>query len=249
TSIGGPPSGGVKTTFATVSGSSAAPSSAFIPDTPTSIKVPWCSRPLYSRRRAGIASRARDECRRSEGAPRSARRLIAWGSRKVRTSFRRSSWIGLPMKSAAPSWRHSRAWVSLTTPETATIGTPRSRTGRSWRKSFLGGRFPRAQLCRADRRLRGRLARGGAAPASQPSGRGQAHELRVRRRADRVGLGAVSHRVLPRRARVHRLRCARGVPVPVGAGPPERRTERVLGDGHVRGHPRAWLALRLPGRR
>src|SRR2546426_8210509 len=117
------------------------------------------------------------------------------------------------------------------------------------KEEYLVGLSARDHLCRADRRLRRRVARGGASPASQPPRRGQAHELRVRRRADRVGLGAVSHRVLPRRARVHRLRCARGVPVPVGAGPPERRTERVLGDGHVRGHPRAWLALRLPGRR
>src|SRR5439155_447955 len=118
-----------------VSVSSEAAKCAFMPDTPTSISVPSCSRPLYSQRRAGSVRRARVERRFSGRRSSSATRLIACGSRKVKTSFSRSSWTGLPMKSAAPSFKHSRAWLSLTTPETATIGTPSARTGRSWRKS------------------------------------------------------------------------------------------------------------------
>src|SRR5438477_5622667 len=57
TLIGGPPSGGVKTTRPTVSFSSVAPSRALSPDTPTSTSIPWCSRPLYSCTRRGTASR------------------------------------------------------------------------------------------------------------------------------------------------------------------------------------------------
>ena len=59
TSIGGPPSGGVKMARPIVSVSSEAAKRAFMPDTPTSISVPSCSRPLYSQRRAGSVRRTR----------------------------------------------------------------------------------------------------------------------------------------------------------------------------------------------
>ena len=63
TSIGGPASGGVKMALPIVSGSNTAPKRAFMPDSPTSIRVPSCSRPLYSQSLTGIARRVRLELR------------------------------------------------------------------------------------------------------------------------------------------------------------------------------------------
>jgi len=212
------------------------------------------------------------------------------------------------MKSAAPSCKHSRA-CSRSRPGTATIGTPRARTGRSWRsrgahcrkldveedrvgalglepgerrfgrvdhdgmvpeleqevagtrrrgrprsrqsvpassfesstivrlsrrarrmgarpacyterpgasrrRSILSGYLPVAHLRRADRRLA--FVSLAVARLLRPSAeRGQADELRVRRRSRSEPRGCSSPSVSISSARVHRVRRARGVPVSV----------------------------------
>ena len=67
----------------------------------------------------------------------------------------------------------------------------------------------------------------------RPPLRRQARNLRVRRRADRRSLGAVPRRLLSRRARLHRLRCARRVPLSVGACRPPARGLGYPCDAHV----------------
>src|SRR4029434_905276 len=74
-----------------------------------------------------------------------------------------------------------------------------------------------------------------------------APQLRVRRRAGRPGLGAIPGRLLSRRARVPRLRCAGGVSLSLGA---ERSSARTLGyprDADVPGDSVAGVGLRVPG--
>src|SRR5262245_41568244 len=116
------------------------------------------------------------------------------------------------------------------------------------KEANLVGLPARAHLCRVHRRLRRRLARHREPAPAQAARRRQADELRVRRRADRIGVGAVPCRLLSGGAGVHRLRRPRGVPVPVGAGAAGGGPERLLGHGGIRRHPRARLALRVLGR-
>src|ERR1044071_4942367 len=67
----------------------------------------------------------------------------------------------------------------------------------------------------------------------------------MRRRADRRRLGAVPRRLLPRRARLHRLRRARGVPVPLGARAAHARCPRYCHDGSLSRDPRTRVAVRV----
>src|SRR3954467_7433372 len=67
-------------------------------------------------------------------------------------------------------------------------------------------------------------------------------------RAHRLCLGEISGRVLSGRAGLHRLRRARRVRHPVGAGRAIRGARGVLGDGGVHRDPDARLAVRVSRR-
>src|ERR1051325_7752572 len=67
----------------------------------------------------------------------------------------------------------------------------------------------------------------------------------MRRRADRRRLGAVPRRLLTRRARLHRLRRARGVPVPLGARAAHARCPWDCHDGSLSRDPRTRVAVRV----
>src|SRR3989441_13329556 len=82
-----------------------------ISSTPSSTVVPRCSAPPYSRTWIGRERCARDEARRSSCRQDSSRRLSACVSMTERTSPRRSSGVGLAMKSVPPRRRDPPAWL------------------------------------------------------------------------------------------------------------------------------------------
>src|SRR5471032_2119970 len=71
----------------------------------------------------------------------------------------------------------------------------------------------------------------------------------MRRRAGRHGVGPVSRRLLSGRARVHRVRRARHLPVSVGPRAAHARRPRPRHHDPVSRDPRTGLGLRLPGAR
>src|SRR5207249_1366987 len=103
-------------------------------------------------------------------------------------------------------------------------------------------------LSGAHRGLRRRLAGRGLRAASVPPVRLQARELRMRGRAHRRGLGAVSRRLLPGRADLHRLRRPRRLSLPVGPRAPRARPGGCGDHGPVHRDSRAGLALCAPRR-
>src|SRR5919109_2539593 len=94
-----------------------------------------------------------------------------------------------------------------------------SRLGSIFRRRFHGIRVrPGGHLRGLDRRFWRGVSCSRATFAAQPAGDREAHELRVRRRADRLRLDPVPGRLLSGRADLHRLRRARRVPGALATG-------------------------------